>query len=331
MKVNKRSLKEYFRDYQLGRLNKDEKQLIDDWFDIQIQDELKDPVDRKLVLSSTKEKIFENISNVIRQKSLRKSNFLVKWLSIACMLSVLTTGGLLLNSSLQNKSKEKYTWKPYQTSKGEVKQIILSDGTQIWMNSDTKIQLRSDFNAVSMRTLRLEFGEAFFQVKRDPSKPFSITTGQITTTVLGTSFNIRSYPEMSAYKIAVATGKVKVDFRNGKKSKNLAEQLIKDQVLNVDAKSGRAQISTTNVSVIGNWRLNRSIYMDALTLSQIGQELSRQYKINVKVTSGTGHNEQVYTLTLRHQDLNTVLRQLVLETGMNYQLTDQMLTLNPSR
>jgi transmembrane sensor len=331
MKVKKKSLKEYFRDYQLGRLNKDEKQLIDDWFGIDITDEIKDPADSNLLHLSSKEEMFDNINLVIRQKSLKRSNHIVKWLSVACLLAAFITGAFLVNSSLQNKSEEKLSWKSYQTSTGEVKQILLPDGTKVWMNANTKMQLRSDFNAVSKRTLRLEFGEAFFQVKRDTSKPFSITTGKITTTVLGTSFNIRSYPEMDTYKIAVASGKVKVDFENGKKIRNLAAHLTKDQVLRVNATSGSGGISTTNVSLIGNWRLNRSIFLDELTLPQIGQELSRQFKIDVKVTGDPDPNEQRYTLMLRHQDLTTVLRQLVLQTGMNYQLNNKMLTINPPR
>jgi transmembrane sensor len=331
MKVKKKSLKQYFRDYQLGRLNKDEKEVIDDWFDIDLKDRIKDPVNSNIVHASTKEEMFENINLAIRRTSLKKSNNLVKWLSVACLLTAFITGAFLVNNSLHNKSQENLSWKSYQTSTGEVKQILLPDGTKVWMNANTKIQLRSDFNVVSKRMLRLEFGEAFFQVKRDISKPFSITTGQVTTTVLGTSFNIRSYPEMDTYKIAVASGKVKVAFGTGNETKNLAEHLTKDQVLKVNAKSGIAGISSTNVSLIGNWRLNRSIYLDELTLSQIGQELSRQYKLDVKVNNGTNPIEKRYTLTLRHQDLNTVLRQLVLETGMNYQLNNKMLTLNPSR
>ncbi|RZK25032.1 MAG: FecR family protein [Flavobacterium sp.] len=331
MKVKKKSLKEYFRDYQLGRLNKDENQIIDDWFSIDIKDEIKAPANTILGHTSSKEEMYNNINFVIRQKSLKKNNYLVKWLSVACLLTAFITGAFLVNNSFQNKSEEKLSWKSYQTSAGEVKQISLPDGTKVWMNANTKIQLRSDFNAVSKRTLRLDFGEAFFQVKRDTSKLFSITTGKITTTVLGTSFNIRTYPEMDTYKIAVASGKVKVDFKNGKESRNLAAHLTKDQVLKVDAKSGSAGISTTNVSLIGNWRLNRSIYLDELTLPQIGQELSRQFKIDVKVTGGPNPNQQRYTLTLRHQDLPTVLRQLVLQTGMNYQLNNKMLTINPSR
>jgi transmembrane sensor len=331
MKVKKKSLKEYFRDYQLGRLNKDEKEIIDDWFSIDIKDEIKAPANPILSHTSSKEEVYNNINFVIRQKSLKKNNYLVKWLSVACLLTAIITGAFLVNDSLHNKSEEKLSWKSYQTSAGEAKQILLPDGTKVWMNADTKIQLRSDFNAVSKRTLRLEFGEAFFQVKRDTSKPFSITTGKITTTVLGTSFNIRSYPEMDTYKIAVASGKVKVDFENGKEIRNLAAHLTKDQVLSVNGTSGSAGISTLNVSLIGNWRLNRSIYLDELTLPQIRQELSRQFKIDVKVTGDPDLNEQRYTLMLRHQDLTTVLRQLVLQTGMNYQLNNKMLTINPPR
>ncbi len=331
MKVKKKSLNKYFRDYQLGRLAKEEKQVIDDWFNAHLQINSSNSDEAELSSSVVEQEIFIRIDRAIRKKSGKSRQTILKWLNAACLVMVLGTGAFLMRNAGQKQLQEHLFLKSYQTARGEVKQITLPDGTLIWMNAVTKIQLISDFKATGLRKLKFEYGEAFFKVKRDTLRPFSISTGQYVTTVLGTSFNIRSYPEMNSYKVAVASGKVKVDFRNGSAVKKLSEGLTKDQVLIFDAKTSKTLIFNTDVSRMSSWRANRSMYLDGLTLNQIGQELSRQYNIDVNVNSDNNQIARKYSIELRHYDLNTVLRRLVLKTGMNYQLTDKLLTLNSSR
>ncbi|MGY4385093.1 transmembrane sensor [Pedobacter sp. UYP24] len=331
MKVKKKSLNKYFRDYQLGRLAEEEKQVIDDWFNTHLQSNSGNPVGSEASSSTVEQEIFVRIERAIRKKSGKNKQTILRWLSVACLMMVLGTGAFLARNAAQKQLQQPLFWKSYQTVRGEVKKITLPDGTLIWMNADTKIQLISDFKATGLRKLKLEYGEAFFKVKRDKLRPFSISTGLYVTTVLGTSFNIRCYPEMNSYKVAVASGKVKVDYKNGGTVKRLSKGLTKDQVLNVDAKSGKTLIFNADVSLMSSWRANRSMYLDGLTLNQIGQELSRQYNIDVNVKSDNNHITRKYSIELRHYDLNTILRQLVLKTGMNYQLTDKLLTLNTSR
>lgn len=330
----KQFLTEKFNDYQNGQLSGPEKKIIDEWFDSRMENPT-ETSDHNLKTAKLQEELFTNIKRAIRHDQSKKGWRSSLWIKVACMLLILS--GLsffvlrspkILRDDQENQAIPQITWQSYKTSKAEVKKITLPDGTKIWMNAGTQIRLSSDFGRKGFRKLKLDYGEAFFQVKRDALRPFSIATQDFVTTVLGTSFNIKTYPELKTYKVAVATGKVKVDYHKNGKQITLSSGLVKDQVLTCNLETKKTAVTHQDVRYLSQWKTNRALYFENLTLAQIGAELSRQYDIEVQI-SGRPDTEQTYTLRLQHQDIQTVLRQLVLKTGISYQLSNKVLTLNP--
>src|SRR6202000_336004 len=92
--------------------------------------------------------------------------------------------------------------------RGQRSVVRLSDSTIVYLGPDSKINFPGRFNGKT-RELNLE-GEAFFQVKKDHQHPFIIHTGDVSTTVLGTSFKITAF-KGEPLTVSVATGKVRVD------------------------------------------------------------------------------------------------------------------------
>lgn len=95
-----------------------------------------------------------------------------------------------------------------QNPNGQKTTFELEDGTIVKLNAGSKLTFQNVF-ASHERKVKLE-GEAFFDVKRDENRPFIVETKNLITTVLGTSFNIKSYPQDGVSCVAVASGKVKV-------------------------------------------------------------------------------------------------------------------------
>ncbi|WP_276482683.1 FecR family protein [Paraflavitalea pollutisoli] len=93
-----------------------------------------------------------------------------------------------------------------QNSKGVKSTIVLSDGSKVWLNADSKVQYPALFTGNS-REIYLN-GEAFFDIVRNPAKPFIIHLSNGTVRVLGTSFNIKAYDNQPVVETSVATGKV---------------------------------------------------------------------------------------------------------------------------
>ncbi|MBB6004759.1 FecR family protein [Arcicella rosea] len=86
--------------------------------------------------------------------------------------------------------------------------IKLEDGSEIVLKAESSISYPEHFNDKT-RSVYLK-GEAFFKVKRNPSKPFIVHTRDLVTEVLGTSFTIKSYDDSKAIEVLVATGRVSV-------------------------------------------------------------------------------------------------------------------------
>jgi ferric-dicitrate binding protein FerR (iron transport regulator) len=91
-------------------------------------------------------------------------------------------------------------------SKGVKSIIELSDGSKIWLNADSRIEYPDVF-AGTTREVHLH-GEAFFEVAKNPAKPFIIHLDKGTIRVLGTSFNVRAYDDEAVVETSVRTGKV---------------------------------------------------------------------------------------------------------------------------
>lgn len=91
-----------------------------------------------------------------------------------------------------------------QTAHNETKQVVLPDGSTVWLASSTSLSYSYDN---SERTIKLN-GEAFFDVVKNPEKPFVVNTQLAVTKVLGTSFNLIAYEAQKSVKLTVATGKV---------------------------------------------------------------------------------------------------------------------------
>lgn len=83
-------------------------------------------------------------------------------------------------------------------------EILLPDGTKVWLNRNSKLSYPEEFEA-SGRDVQLE-GEAFFEVTRNEAQPFVITTSDVAVKVLGTSFNMKA--DVDSTEVIVATGKV---------------------------------------------------------------------------------------------------------------------------
>ena len=96
-----------------------------------------------------------------------------------------------------------------QTGLRSMKHVVLPDGSEVWLNAATQLRYRTEAFS-RQREVIIDRGEAFFEVTHDPSHPFTVHAGELSTTVLGTSFNVKNYPDLDYESVHVKTGKVAV-------------------------------------------------------------------------------------------------------------------------
>lgn len=154
------------------------------------------------------------------------------------------------------------------TTAGATDHVTLSDGSQVRLGPDSAIAI--DYRE-GVRTVTLLAGQAWFDVKRDPAAPFRVVAGDVRTTVLGTSFDVRRVGETTA--VSVAQGKVRVvDHGVAPASTRI---LTSGHWLRVDAEH-EIESGTSNPALLGSWREGRLVVRNR-RISDVIEELRPWY------------------------------------------------------
>ncbi|UOE51467.1 FecR family protein [Mucilaginibacter sp. SMC90] len=283
MANNTYNVKELAHKLMQGTISQDEKIWLDAWY-TNFNDE-------EVLLSASKhqnpEQLRENILSKITArmetpgKPARK--VITLWRSIAAAAAVVllvTFAALYKNEVLEVIDPAKQV--ELVTAPGKHKQISLPDGTRIWLSPGSKISYPDKFRTKE-RLVKLE-GEAFFDVVHDEDHPFVIQSGQLKTVVLGTSFNIKAYPDQIISEVTVISGKVAVQEHNLPKSKQAIMVRNQQAVYN---KNNRSLIKQDypNASKFLLQRTGLFSY-DGTPLNTIADHLSLQYGIRINLAPG---------------------------------------------
>jgi transmembrane sensor len=241
-----------------------------------------------------------------RQVSLRRLHF-----KIAAAAAVILLVGVLSftyfstssRTNLYSKlfSTEEATTPLLTTGDAEMKEITLPDGTRILANANTRISyVEKQFNK-NKREIWME-GEAFFDVAKNPDKPFIIYSGQLRTTVRGTSFNIKAYPEIGETGVSVRDGKVEV---SDKKGRTLG-LLTADKRIIYNMVSRTHHIENCNWQNDAAWHERRLAVSDA-NIAELKLRLKQIYGIDLTIQSGIAANTRFGLSFRRDASLTEVL------------------------
>ncbi|MDN5199714.1 FecR domain-containing protein [Fulvivirgaceae bacterium BMA10] len=217
-------------------------------------------------------------------------------------------------SSKQNVTSQMNTFSR-TTERGKKLSMVLPDGTQVKLNSETKITFYED-SELLIRVVNLE-GEAFFDVARDESKPFKIYTDRVETTVLGTSFNINAYPENENIVVAVLTGKVQVESKN---SGTLIDHnvLAPQEMYTFNKENLGISKSRVSMDEIIAWKNDIIIFKDA-SFQEIKNTLERWYGVEFVVEEGVEVKED-FSGQYKNQSLERILESLNFTSKFSYKL-----------
>lgn len=205
-----------------------------------------------------------------------------------------------------------------RTQKGQKLQITFTDGSRVKLNADSKLTYNRPF-AEDVREVYLE-GEAFFDVAPNPERPFIVHTGNISTKVLGTSFNVRTYPEEDVVKVAVVTGKVMVDSKTETKDQPANQPILlkPSEMVTYDKKKLTAEVASTDIEKVTAWNNDILIFNNAGFSEVIGQ-LERWYGVEFKIERTTPVKKG-FSGTFESQSLEYVLEGISYTSDFQYEL-----------
>lgn len=282
------------------------------------EESLLEAFDYKL-LSKNHQNVFKNAQHKsgIGQKlakgiqSSKTRNPFLHWGRIAASLILLMgLSYFLYNYTHQEIEVEPNIILTKSTDWGQKLNLVLADGTEVFLNSGSTIKFPKRFDG-DIRAVDLE-GEAFFDVAENPDKPFVIRSGEVETTVLGTSFNVNTYSERNQVAVTVATGKVKVA------SKEKQIFLMPNEQGVFDKQSKSISKKKIDASTFLHWK-DGIIHFEDAELSEVLETLERWYGVTFEVD-----NENIgdchLTASYNNERLSAVLESIVYaKKGISYE------------
>ena len=153
--------------------------------------------------------------------------------------------------------------------------LVLADGTAVWLNSGSSLTYPSQFTGVD-RMVKMT-GEVFFDVARNPSKPFKVMANGVETQALGTQFNINAYSDEPIAKITLVEGSIKVA---RKKNKGIVNPLIVKPGQQVLGAEDLKLIDHANIDEVMAWK-NGQFYFEGANIKTIMNQISKYYDVDV--------------------------------------------------
>jgi len=189
---------------------------------------------------------------------------------VAAAVLLITVAGVVLYTRKTFNAEVQYA--EYVTAYGEHTDVVLADGSHIWLNAGTKFRAPQAFTG-NTREVYLD-GEAFFEIAHNAEKPFIVHAGELTTTVLGTSFNVRHYTGQPT-EVAVVTGRVAVRYAHA------GDTLTRGQIA-MASEDRLASWAFTDVDRYTGWRQGKLVFEDQ-PIQNVLQTVSRFYGVDIRV------------------------------------------------
>ena len=272
-----------------------------------------------------REKLIRMIAS--REKvSLQRSRKAAPWYRAAAVLLLLIGVFWFIHSA--NQSGHTVALAAYVTKSGQKSKVTLTDGTIVYLNAESRLTAPEKFDA-KKREVTLE-GEAFFEVKHDPNKPFLVKSGELTTAVLGTSFNIRAFPGEEDIEVTVATGKVRVaqtaNDASGDSGGNNVTLTPSQQVTYAvnDKKMQRPEM--VHVENFISWK-DKTLTFNKMAFEKVARTLGRWYGVEIRLENDA-LSDCLVTGEYTNASLKDILESLKFAFEIDYKYTDKTVVIS---
>lgn len=266
--------------------------------------------------SRVEKKIFEVITH---ERRIKKNFLFSHFWKVASVILLICTFGLsfLIYDGNRSSKVDDQQW-IVRVEKGQKANMTLPDGTQVWLNSDSKITYNSNFNQAN-RDINLE-GEAFFEVAKNENNPFVVHAKQMSVKAIGTAFNVKAYNDDPDIITTLVSGKVRVNTP-------AQSQLLKpNQRLVYEKNERRTSISNEqDIESFSAWRENELVFNDQ-NFKSITKVLERHYNIRF-VFEDSQLETYCFSGAIPNTSLESLLEIFTLTSPMSYEIKDSVIYL----
>lgn len=303
--------------YRTGRATKEETDLIKAYYNaFEIQLDILDTMSEK-----DQEKLELEIKQYIDEQAPEKAEItfpvaerkLPVWSAYAAaVLVLLVSAFLFLRTHEKTKPEVVYVQNKKEANKPN-NFVQLPDGSTVILTAGSKIDYPDSFDDKKKREVYLS-GEGYFDIQRNPAKPFIVHAGKLSTTVLGTAFNIRALPGDESITVTVTRGKVKVSDQN-----KTFGNLVPDQQITYSTVKQEAVQQKVNAEKTVEWK-REDLLFDDVTVSNASRLIEERFGVKIRI-NGERLKTQRFTTTFgKDENLESVLKSITEFNDARYEL-----------
>ena len=204
------------------------------------------------------------------------------------------------------------------TPRGGQYQLVLADGTRVWLNSASSLRFPTAF--VGNDRIVEIIGEGYFEVAHDAKKPFYVSKNDVQVQVLGTQFNVNAYEDETDIKITLIEGSVKVAVKDQSVIIKPGEQaMITDKIK-----------TATNVDIeqVTAWK-NGYFNFNNADIETVMRQAVRWYDVDVKYESRTG---ETFSGSMPRAENISQLLQILEATGkVDFRINERQIVVKPKQ
>jgi transmembrane sensor len=258
---------------------------------------------------------FYELSKRIETNRKLKRRYIIATIS-GIAASILLIFGLWGLTKLQEENNQAVI--TFKTETGNRSELVLPDGSKVWLNAQTQINYSSDFGK-SNRNVSLS-GEAYFDVSHS-NKPFIVDVKDFKVKVHGTKFDVSAYPDDKYIRTSLESGKISIK-REGK------DELIVNpgQLIKYERKTSTFQTGTVDPEKYSAWRSNK-MYLDNELIIELTKKLERQYNVIISFVPESLGNNIHYSGVFTNENITEVLDAISIASGLKYTKKDNNYTI----
>ena len=234
-------------------------------------------------------------------------------IAASCAVLILFIASILLVSHFLILRPAATAWNEKRTMMGEKAVVTLLDGTKIMLNADSKIKYPVRFGEESREVLLQ--GEAYFEVTHNVEKPFKVRTGNISTTDLGTKFNIKSFPYEKSITVSLEDGIVEVSTNQSSKEIN-GIILAPAQQIVYNKENETSTVKPFDNQKVSGWKDNILIF-DNEPFSEVCISLERYFGVKFEIADLSVSSLPIKA-NFNNESFWTVVKVIKKATGLTY-------------
>lgn len=302
--MNKTHFIKLLQKYLQGNATQQERQFLMSYYELfdaepDVVDAMNDE-QKEVLKNQIKDSIWQSIDEHEQQAQKTTISLYKGWFKIipvaAIIFAICITGIVFIFNKSQ--IQENNITKTIQEKENQL--IRLPDGSLVIIRTGSKLHYPHSFDDLVTREVYLE-GQAYFDVKHDPSKPFIVHTGSLKTTVLGTAFNIKAWPAEVDVSVTVTRGKVKVGNQN-----KIIGTLVEDQQLTFIKEKADVIQKDVKARTYLSWK-EQDLLIDDVTISEAAELLGDRFDVNITCSEEVIRSERFTLTILKDESLEQVL------------------------